>query len=91
MDKEIILKISGKVQGVLFRANAKKEADQLGICGFAQNENDNSVTIVAQGTDSALSEFEDWCRIGPKSARIKTFKKKVGSIQKPYKDFSIKY
>lgn len=89
MSKEIIFKISGKVQGVFFRANAKKQADRLGIKGYAQNEPDGRITIVAQGNSEVLDRFEQWCRVGPSSAKVEHFQKEIRDAQKNYLDFQI--
>jgi len=62
--------VSGRVQGVFFRSEAKVVADRLGIVGWARNAEDGSVEILAEGTASALSAFEAWCRRGPPSAHV---------------------
>ena len=49
--KQVTLTISGKVQGVFYRQNTKKLAESLNLTGYVQNNNDNTVTIVAQGKE----------------------------------------
>jgi acylphosphatase len=71
--KRRLIRVSGKVQGVFFRASTKTEADRLGIAGFVRNEPDGSVFIDAEGPDVALAEFTNWCRKGPSHARVLTF------------------
>lgn len=70
------IKVIGQVQGVFFRASAKKEADQLGISGFITNEPDGSVTVQAEGSNSAISQFLDWCRVGSPSAKVRDLRMK---------------
>jgi acylphosphatase len=63
--------ISGRVQGVFFRANAKKEADLLGITGFARNLPDGRVEVIASGEKDKLINFYAWLKHGPQFARVK--------------------
>ncbi|OGI65497.1 hypothetical protein A3A95_03175 [Candidatus Nomurabacteria bacterium RIFCSPLOWO2_01_FULL_39_18] len=70
MKKQIILKIYGKVQGVSFRYYAKKKARELNLSGFAENESDGTVKIVALGEEKDLKELIEWCRNGSKYARV---------------------
>ena len=62
--------VSGKVQGVFFRASAKDEADQLGVKGFVRNELNGDVYIEAEGEDDQLKLFLEWCRRGPRRASV---------------------
>jgi acylphosphatase len=62
--------VSGKVQGVFFRASARNEALRLGLHGHARNLSDGSVEVVAKGNDDALQELEQWLRKGPPAARV---------------------
>jgi acylphosphatase len=51
------IKVTGKVQGVFFRASTKAVADQLGVKGFVKNLSDGSVYIEAEGDEFALEYF----------------------------------
>lgn len=64
------IKVSGKVQGVFFRASTKDQADTLGILGFVRNEPDGSVFIEAEGEEGTLHRFIAWCKQGPRQARV---------------------
>ena len=68
--KRLVVKVAGRVQGVLFRHSARTHAEKLGLTGFVKNEPDGSVAIVAEGEDAALNEFLEWCRRGPPLARV---------------------
>lgn len=50
-------RFSGLVQGVGFRYEAKITADELGLVGWAKNEDDGTVTIEAEGTEVCIDEF----------------------------------
>lgn len=64
------LLISGKVQGVFFRASTKERADALGIKGWVRNTRDGDVEIMASGQDTSVEKFISWCKIGPASASV---------------------
>lgn len=64
------IKISGKVQGVWFRASAKDQAISLGLKGKAWNEPDGRVGIIVQGDRTQIDSFIEWCKEGPPLARV---------------------
>ena len=68
--KRISIIVSGKVQGVFYRANTEKKAKEIGLTGFVRNEPDGNVYIEAQGTPEKLDEFVKWCKQGPDRARV---------------------
>lgn len=88
MTKHISILISGKVQGVFFRASAKEKADELGIKGFARNQPDGRVYIEAEGDSEKLILFKTWCKLGPRRAQVEHTEVKEGDVQH-FSDFSI--
>lgn len=62
--------VSGRVQGVAYRASAAAEARRLGIRGWAKNLPDGRVEVVASGGEDALSEFAEWLWKGPAAADV---------------------
>ena len=68
--KHFNIRVSGKVQGVFYRATAKDVADQLGIKGWVKNLPDNNVEIKATASEEILQKFMDWCKQGPPKARV---------------------
>ena len=62
--KHLDITISGKVQGVFFRATSKAVADQLGIKGTVRNLPDGKVFIEAEGDDFSLELFLEFCHKG---------------------------
>ncbi|HXG51253.1 MAG TPA: acylphosphatase [candidate division Zixibacteria bacterium] len=64
------LRITGRVQGVFFRASAQREAERRAVTGWVRNRPDGSVEIVAEGERARLDEFISWCRQGPPGARV---------------------
>lgn len=88
MKKHINIKISGKVQGVYFRASAKQKADMLGIKGIVRNEDDGSVYAEAEGEEKFLQQFTDWCHRGPERAAVSRCEISEGAV-KGYLNFQI--
>ena len=70
MQKHISIKVSGRVQGVYYRASTHEAAQRLGVKGFVKNEPDGSVYIEAEGDDAILDALVEWCRQGPPAARV---------------------
>ena len=62
--------IQGKVQGVFYRASAKKTADTIGIMGWVKNTNAGHVEILAKGNTADLEVFINWCKQGPPKALV---------------------
>ncbi|HJW45249.1 MAG TPA: acylphosphatase [Lysobacter sp.] len=62
--------VSGKVQGVWFRASARDQAVALGLRGFARNLPDGCVEVLAAGDADALEQLAQWLRLGPPLARV---------------------
>lgn len=62
--------ITGKVQGVYYRASTKQKADELGIKGFVRNEPDGSVYVEAEASQEVLKKFIEWCHRGPERAQV---------------------
>jgi acylphosphatase len=62
--------VSGKVQGVFFRASTAREARRLGLRGHAVNLPDGRVEVLAVGPAGAIEELGRWLHRGPPSARV---------------------
>ncbi len=68
--KAVSIEIRGKVQGVWYRASAKKEADRLNIMGFVKNQENGSVYMEVFGDVHAISLLLGWCLQGPELAQV---------------------
>jgi acylphosphatase len=62
--------VSGRVQGVGYRAWAQKAALKLGLEGWVRNLTDGTVEAVARGAKSAVDQFVSQCQVGPFLARV---------------------
>ncbi|MEJ7912662.1 MAG: acylphosphatase [Chitinophagaceae bacterium] len=70
MTSSFYLRISGTVQGVFFRASAKKKADALGVLGWIRNTGDHCVESKVSGKKDAVLDFIEWCKTGPVLASV---------------------
>jgi acylphosphatase len=86
--KHYNITISGMVQGVGFRYNARTIAQYIGINGFVKNIPGNKVYIETEGTESELSEFINWCHKGPGYAHIEKVDVEPGEMEH-FKSFEI--
>lgn len=66
----LTLKIYGSVQGVAFRWGVEELAKKLGLVGYVKNLSDGTVEIIAEGEEEALKKLLEYCRIGPRWARV---------------------
>lgn len=63
--------ISGRVQGVFFRASTRDRALALGLTGYARNLPDGRVEVLACGSRDAIDALCDWLAIGPPAAQVR--------------------
>lgn len=80
MTKHLNIRVTGKVQGVFFRASAKEAADSLQLRGFVRNEMDQSVYIEVEGDQAGLDGFVVWCRQGPPRAVVNNVEVVDGTV-----------
>ena len=64
--------ISGRVQGVWFRASTAREATRLGLVGWARNLADGRVEVLASGASDAIDELARWLHVGPPAATVRS-------------------
>lgn len=71
MEKEVYLKIQGRVQGIGFRWWAVKTAEEIGgISGWVHNAADGSVDIMMSGEEELIDRMILACHSGPPMARV---------------------
>ena len=83
--------ISGRVQGVFFRASTKQKAEQLGLTGWVRNTSDGNVEAIFEGNENAINEMIEWCHHGPTLSKVKNVKVKKQNPTDGFEDFSIRY
>jgi acylphosphatase len=62
--------VSGRVQGVFYRASTKEQARSRGIVGYAKNLADGRVEVLAVGASADVDALVAWLREGPPTARV---------------------
>ena len=83
--------IEGKVQGVFFRSETKRMADNLDLKGWVRNLPDNKVEAVFEGRGEKVDTMIEFCKIGPMEARVTNFTLVWESFVGEFKDFQILY
>jgi acylphosphatase len=73
--------ISGRVQGVFFRATTEAVARRLGVTGWVRNLPDGRVEVLACGEEAKLGELEQWLRQGPPRAQVERVVAQDAAVQ----------
>lgn len=81
------VRVSGKVQGVGFRAATVRQAHQLGLGGWVRNLDDGRVEALLQGEHAALDRMLSWLLQGPPAARVTDVAHEVVQTQRHYPHF----
>ncbi len=68
--RRVRVSISGRVQGVFFRASCAREARRLHVSGWIRNTPGGGVEAVFEGPDGDVDALIGWCRSGPDLARV---------------------
>lgn len=83
------IRVTGKVQGVFYRASTADKAKSLGLNGFVLNEASGSVYMEVEGEESIVNELIGWARVGPPRATVDNLEITDGTIQ-PFAGFVIR-
>jgi acylphosphatase len=89
MNKRYHVWISGRVQGVFFRANTEEQARTLGLTGWVRNLTDGRVESVFEGDNIAVEAMLAWCRSGTPPARVDRMDAVEERPSGEYADFAI--
>jgi acylphosphatase len=89
--KRMHVYISGRVQGVFFRASTQRSARSLNLTGWVRNLPDGSVESVFEGQPTDVDQMLLWCRQGPPGAAVRGFHAVEEPSTGEFKDFRISY
>jgi acylphosphatase len=70
MSVRVRVVVSGRVQGVFFRASCADEARRRGLGGWVRNLPDGRVEAAFEGEEPQVAAMVEWCRRGPPGARV---------------------
>jgi acylphosphatase len=83
--------VSGRVQGVNFRAYARREAVKLELTGWVRNRSNGTVETVAEGSKDALNQFLELLHLGSPSASVSSVEANWEVATGEYRDFEVRY
>jgi len=83
-------RVSGRVQGVAFRAATLDEARRLGLTGWVRNLPNGDVEVLASGDVESLAALERWLWRGPRAARVTAVAASEARFE-TFVDFEIRY
>jgi acylphosphatase len=83
------LVVTGRVQGVAYRAATVDEATRLGVTGWVRNREDGGVEAVVEGERRQVDALVAWCRRGPPAARVEDVAVRWEEHRGEFRDFDI--
>lgn len=83
--------VTGRVQGVWFRARTQDEARRLGVTGFVRNLADGTVEIVAQGEDGSVVALMGWAKQGPPMANVSAVQVTEVPGEEEFAEFEVRF
>lgn len=83
--------LSGRVQGVGFRAWTRRWAEREGVRGWVRNCRDGTVEVHAAGPDEALNRFVEALQEGPRAARVRGLERRDEAGELPEEGFEIRF
>lgn len=88
--KRVHVWISGRVQGVFFRAYTQDAARTHGVTGWVRNLPDGRVEAVFEGDDRAVDAMVQWCHRGSPLSRVDRVEVQEEPHQGEFADFSVR-
>jgi acylphosphatase len=88
--KSVHVIITGRVQGVYFRAATQKKAKELGLVGWVRNAPTGAVEAVFAGEEEKISAMIAWCHQGPPAAQVLKVDCRERPWQGEFTDFTIR-
>lgn len=69
--QRVRLVVTGRVQGVWYRASLQREARRLAVAGWVRNRRDGAVEAEAEGAPDAIRQLVGWARLGPPGSDVR--------------------
>ena len=83
--------ISGRVQGVFFRWETKRAAEEFGVFGWVRNKRDGTVEAVFEGSEQNVALILEWCKKGPPIAKVDRLEVNHEEYMGEFDSFEITY
>lgn len=82
--------VTGRVQGVFFRASTQAQAERLGLRGYAGNRSDGGVDVLVAGAADAVETLASWLRTGPAMAKVESVERNAADPADAPRDFEVR-
>jgi len=86
---QVIMTVTGTVQGVSFRKHTRRMAEELQVTGWVRNRDDGSVEGCFEGLRSNIEALLAWCSVGPERARVESITREFHTFTGRFADFRI--
>jgi acylphosphatase len=83
--------VTGKVQGVFYRAETATKAKQLSLTGWVRNLSDGRVEAIFEGEETDVQKIIDFCRHGPPNAYVVAVDVRRQEWKGEFDDFEVRY
>ncbi len=83
--------VTGRVQGVFYRAETQKAANKLKVKGYVKNLANGSVKAVFEGEKKAVAQMVQWCHKGSPGSMVDHVKAEDLKVLSDFKTFEIRY
>ena len=83
--------VSGRVQGVYFRAETQKAAAIFGLHGWVRNKRDGTVEAIVEGSKKDVMSLINWCKTGPPLSRVEKVDVDWQACHGEFSEFDINY
>jgi acylphosphatase len=83
--------VSGRVQGVCFRAETQRAARIFGVSGWVRNRRDGTVEAIVEGAKKDVTSLINWCNAGPRLSRVETVDITWQNFNGEFSEFGIRY
>ena len=91
MEARAKITVNGRVQGVFFRYNAKKQAIINNLKGHVKNMPNGSVDIIIEGEKYKIDNFIAWCHEGSASSQVDSVSVEWQDFKNEFTIFDVRY
>ena len=82
--------VKGIVQGVFFRTNTQKMAEELDLNGWVKNTSDGGVEAVFEGEEEKINKVLEWAKKGPPAAKVDGLDIEWEKYKGEFKNFEVR-